>query len=161
MPVFHMIRSSAPPIRFLLPPSSVLTVALLLLVLAAGVALWLSALPRWVLMLLPLFAVLGWRGLRRGLPLELVLRGDGTAVQQDVNGNSRPVELLALHERGPLGVLVLESDGRRIHLPWAGDSLPRALRRDIRLWLRRHAATLRDPAGRRPAASSTGMTGSG
>lgn len=154
-----MIRSSAPPVRFQLRPSVALTGVLLLLVTTALGALWLSALPRAALVLVPLFAVWGWRGLRRGLPVELVLRGDGSAVQLAEHGVACPVTVLALHERGPLGVLVLECNGRREHLPWAGDSLARGLRREIRLWLHRHDATLRDPAGRRPAVSSPGKTG--
>lgn len=127
-----------PPIHLVLRPSILLRAATLVLSLLAAAAVHLSQLPDvWILILVP-FAWSSFRRVSKGMPLSLILRGDGSADQVDVMGNAQPVQVLGLHERGLLGVLVLEIDGRRQNLPWAADSLSRALRRDLRLWMRDH-----------------------
>ena len=128
----------AAPIRLVLHPSILLRTTIVALSVLAVVAVHLSQLSDvWILLLVPLT----WLTVRRvstGLPVSLILRGDGSVEQIDVMGNAHPVEALGLHERGPFGVLVLEVDGRCQSLPWAADSLSRALRRDLRLWMRDH-----------------------
>lgn len=122
----------------LLPPSRYLLLAIVLLLLMAGLAMHGSSLPDVSLLMLPLLAWLGLRACQINLPLSLWLRQDGSAAQMEASGNAHPVRILALHERGPLGVLVLERDGRILRLPWASDSLPRASRRELRLWIGDH-----------------------
>lgn len=134
-----MTRPIAPPLRLMLAPSRGLRIAVLVLVIPAAIAIHLSALPDTALVVLPALAWWAWRAVSRGLPAMLVLRSDGTAVQLDQAGDEHPVQPLALHERGPLGTLVLSVEGRRRHLAWAADTLPRGTRRELRLWMRDHA----------------------
>lgn len=145
---------SSPALTLSLRPSRALLLSVLLMLLLAALALWASRLPDVSLLLLPL---LGWTGLRacsRHLPLNLWLRRDGSAVQLNADGSVRPISLLALHERGPIGVLVIERDGRLLRLPWASDSLARAARRELRLWMRDHVVRPAT-AGATPANATT------
>lgn len=121
-------------------PSRSLRLSVLLLLMLAVAALHASRLPDASLLLLPLLAWSGLRACSRHLPLQLWLRRDGSAVRLDETGAQHPVTPLALHERGPIGVLLIECDGRHLRLPWAGDSLARAERRELRLWMRDHVA---------------------
>lgn len=128
----------APPITLVLRPSIVIRAAVWALLTMAAAALHLSQLPDVsILVLLPLAWFSLWHA-SGGLPMTLILHGDGAVERIDGSAHPHSIQLLALHERGPLGVLVLEIDGRRQGLPWAADSLPRALRRDLRLWMRDH-----------------------
>lgn len=150
-----MMRAVAPPLRLSLRPSRGLRAAVLALTVPAACAIRVSALPDASLVLLPALAWWAWRALAAGLPLTLVLRGDGSAVRLGDDGEERPARPLALHERGPLGTLALLVDGRRRDVAWAADSLPRAMRRELRLWMRDHAHL---PDGRAPDASPPGKT---
>lgn len=141
-----MMRAIAPPLHLILQPSRALRAAVVALTLLAALAIHLSSLPDAALALLPALAWWAWRAASRGLPAMLVLRGDGSAVRLDEAGDGHPVQPLALHERGALGTLALVIDGRRRDLVWAVDTLPRAMRRELRLWMRDHAHS-RDSSG--------------
>ena len=150
-----MMPPIAPPLRFTLRASRRLRLAIVALSLVALLAVYLSRLPLAAMALVPFLAWWAWWQLGTGLPLTLLLRGDGSAARLDDAGAETTVTLRALHERGPLGVLELDLDGRRLRLAWAGDSLARAARRELRLWMRDHA---HHPDGRAPDASSPGNT---
>lgn len=142
-----MKRVIAPPIRLVLQPSRALRVAVLALALPAALAVHLASFPDALLVLVPVLTGWAWRALAAGLPAALVLRGDGNAVWLDGAGKEHPAQLLALHERGPLGTLLFTIDGRRRDVAWAADSLPRATRRELRLWMRDHSR-LPDSSGK-------------
>ena len=127
------------PLQLALRPSARLRAALLALVAAAGVAVWLSALPKGGLLAIPPLAWMAWRGVARCAGQTFALRADGSAFLTAADGKERAVEPRAFAERGPLGVLVLEENGRLWRWPFAGDVLPAALRRELRLWMRDHA----------------------
>lgn len=127
------------PLQLALRPSARLRASLLLLVAAAAVAVWLSALPRGGLLAIPPLAWMAWRGVARCAGQTLALRADGSACLIAADGGERAVEPQAFAERGPLGVLVLAENGRLWRWPFAGDVLPAALRRELRLWMRDHA----------------------
>lgn len=141
-----MKRPIASPIRVTLRPSRALRTSVLVLAAPAALAIHLSSLPDAPIALVPLLAWWAWRVLASGLPLTLVLRGDGSAVRLDEAGDEHPAHVLALNERGPFGTLALILDGRRRDIAWATDSLPRATRRELRLWMRDHAHS-RDSSG--------------
>ncbi|MCX7555908.1 hypothetical protein OS187_03585 [Xanthomonadaceae bacterium JHOS43] len=134
-----MIRGVAPPLRLTLVPSRAMRAVVPGLSLPAALAIHLSTMPDPVLLVLPVLAWHAWRAIGRGVPIRLVLRGDGRASCLDGNGDERSVQPLSLHERGPFGTLVLVVDGRRRDVLWAADTLPRATRRELRLWMRDHA----------------------
>lgn len=144
-----------PPVSLVLRASPIMRAMQWVFLLLAATAVYLSQLPVvGVLLLLPLV----WFSLRRagrGFPVHLTLHSDGAAERLDADGQPRPVQLLAFYERGPVGVLVLVSEGTLQRLPWAFDSLPRGPRRDLRLWMRDHArATATTTAVSSPQASS-------
>ncbi len=132
------MRSGTASIRLALAPSRGLRRVVILLALAAAVALHLSVLPDALIVLVPVLGWSAWRGCGRNLPLELALRADGSAERVEPGGVEHRVQALALHERAVVGVLVIEDAGRRKYLPWAADSLSRAQRRELRLWMRDH-----------------------
>ena len=150
-----MRQAIAPPIHVSLRPSRVLRIWVLALTVPALLAIHLSALPQMLLAVVPASAWWAWRALASNLPLTLVFRCDGRLAWLDDNGDEHPAQALALHERGPLGTLAFAVDGRRRDVAWAADSLPRATRRELRLWMRDHA---RSTAGRTPATSSPGKS---
>ena len=128
----------APPISLVLRPSIVIRAAAGVLLVLAALALYLSQLPKVSMFVLLPLSWLSFRHASRDLPITLILHGDGTVEWLDGSANPQPVQLLALYERGPIGVLLLEVGGKRQGLPWALDTLPRATRRDLRLWIRDH-----------------------
>ncbi|HET9047985.1 MAG TPA: hypothetical protein VFN29_03335 [Chiayiivirga sp.] len=123
------------PIRIELAPSRSLRAAILVLAGLALLAIWFSRVPSGVMILVPLLAWHGWYALARDLPLCLVLRADGSAMRLLDGDIEQPVQLMALHERGGIGVLVLAVDARVQRLAWAPDTLSRPARRELRLWL--------------------------
>lgn len=149
------MRGTAAPLRLTLRVSRGLYLVTAVLAVLAALALHLSRLPDAGIVLVPLLAWLALRRAGAGLPLDLLLRADGSATRLDPDGREHPVHPLALHERGALGVLVVLIDGRRRNLPWAADSLPRTIRRDLRLWMGEHA---RNPVAAEPDPSSPRAT---
>lgn len=150
-----MKHAIAAPIHLTLRPSRMLRVGMWALTALAMLAIHLSAWPDVLLVFVPALAWWAWRTLASNLPLTLVFRSDGRLVWLDDNGDEHPAQALALHERGPLGTLAFTVDGRRRDIAWAADSLPRATRRELRLWMRDHACST---DGRAPDASSPGQS---
>ena len=134
------MRATRANVRIDLAASRCLRIAVLLLTVLAMSATWMSRFPEALIALPPLLAWSSWRRIGKGFPLRLILHGDGSAVCLDARDDEFACVPLAFHERGPLGVLVLEKNGHRQHVPWAFDSLTRSHRREIRLWLARHAS---------------------
>lgn len=137
------------PLHLSLHASRHLRILLVLLATLALVALLASRAPLPLIVLLPLLTWSGLSACTKGLPLELVLHRDGSALRRDNGGAEWPLQVVFLHERGPLGVLAIEYDGVRRYLPWATDTLPRTMRRELRLWLRAHAPTVAPSAATR------------
>ena len=150
------MRGTAAPLRLTLRVSRGLYLVTVVLAVLAALALFLSRIPDACIVLVPLLAWLALRRAAAGLPLDLLLRDDGSAARLDADDREHSVHPLALHERGPLGVLVVVIDGRRRHLPWAADSMPRPIRRELRLWMGEHArhpaAAALDPSSSRATA---------
>lgn len=128
-----------------LKPSRWLQAALLALAVLACVALWMSSLPIWtVLVVPPLLALALWQ-LRRDPPRVLELLPSGAARLHPPAGlegsvpDAQPCEPLRLEQRGPVRVLVLCVQGRVRRWVAASDTLPPAQGRALRLWLQRHA----------------------
>lgn len=109
-----------------------------MMLILVGIALHVSRLPDLCILIIIPLAWISLRQTSKALPMTLVLRADGSAAQIDSAGHPQSVQILNLHERGPLGVLVLEVHGRKMNLPWMGDSLKRSVRRDLRLWIGDH-----------------------
>ncbi len=130
---------SGPTLQIPLRPSRWLRALLVALLLAAALAIHLSALGDVWMLTLPALAGWAWRGCARCSGQALVLRGDGSAALISAAGAEREVEPRMLHERGALGVLVLSADGRTLRWAFAGDVLSAATRRELRLWMRDHA----------------------
>jgi len=130
---------SGPTLQIPLRPSRWLRALLVALVLAAALAIHLSALGDGWMLTLPALAGWAWRDCAQCSGQTLVLRGDGSAALISAAGVERVVEPLMLHERGALGVLVLAADGRTLRWAFAGDVMPSATRRELRLWMRDHA----------------------
>ena len=122
------------PIRIDLAPSRVLRAGVLVLAGLALLAIWLSRVVPVMMILVPLLAWHAWYSLGRDLPKRLLLRSDGSAVRLLDGDVEAPVQLLALHERGFIGVLIMIEDARVQRLAWAADTLSRAKRRELRLW---------------------------
>lgn len=140
-----MIHAGGASLQLALRPSRRLRAAIIALGLIAGTAVHLSHIPDACLVLLPALVWVAWRGLSRLAGETLVLRADGSVGLIGPDGGERVAQARALHERGPLGVLVLAVDERERRWAFAGDSLPAASRRELRLWMRDHAP-LRDAA---------------
>ncbi len=143
-----MRHSGGASLQLALRPSRRLGAALLGLAAAAAFSIRLSALPDACLLALPLLAWVAWRGAVRLAGNTLALRADGSAALVGPDGEAHTVEPRALHERGPLGVLMLALGGRVRCWAFAGDVLPAAARRELRLWMHDHA-TFRDAASAR------------
>lgn len=153
------MRGTTAPLRLVLRASLVLYLGVVVLSVLAALALDLSRMPVLGIALVPCLAVLALGRVGAGLPLDLVLRHDGSATRLDLDGHEHPVQPVALHERGPLGVFVVAIDGRRHHLPWAADSVPRPMRRALRLWLGEHVHTPVASASETSAAGVTAKSG--
>ncbi len=137
--VAFVIHALSPPLRIELAPSRWLRWAVLALALLAVFAVYSSNLPGAVQFVLPLLAVLAWRSLSKKSSARLVFFGDGRVVELDELNAERPIQAIALHERGVFGVLVISRDGKTKSLPWANDTLAADARRRLRLWMRQHA----------------------
>ncbi len=72
----------------------------------------------------------------------LVIPGDDTPAEVE----GRPVDLLTLHDRGPLVQLAWRADGRRHTRLFWPDTLPAPLRRELRLTLRARCISRSRPA---------------
>ena len=133
-----MRRSGGTSLQLALRPSWRLRGAVIALTALAGVAVHLSLLPVAGIAALPPLAWMAWRGCSRLAGETLVLRADGSASLVGPDGSERAADARVLHERGPLGVLVLAVDDRAQRWAFAGDALDRATRRELRLWMRDH-----------------------
>jgi hypothetical protein len=138
------------PLRIELRVSRALRASLLALAVLAGVALWLTALPRWSLLALPLLLAGAWPRVRGGGWRALVLRSDGSAAALDADGAETDVVPCRLQRRGVLTVLTLEAQGRmQTHL-FTPETLDAEASRRLGLWYARHAARRGDAAGAVP-----------
>lgn len=153
--VVVMIQRIGPAVQLELHASWLLRGMVLALAFLAALALYFSAVPNVLLLIVPVIAWHSFRSASKGLPVRLTLSGDGRALWVADDGQNHSVEPLTLYERGPFGVLVLLMDGRRRRLVWGMDSLPRETRRKLRLWMRDHVSSAGTPA---PASSSPGTT---
>ncbi|MCG6118039.1 MAG: hypothetical protein MEQ07_07575 [Aquimonas sp.] len=126
-------------------PSRWLQLALWLLGALSALALWMSALPSWALMLVPPLLALALWQLRRDPPVLLELLPSGAARLLPPAGDDQTgvdavaCEPLQLEQRGPVQVLLLRVQGRVRRWVAASDTLPPAQGRALRLWLQRHA----------------------
>jgi hypothetical protein len=127
---------SSPPLRIELRTSGLLRAALVVLAALAMAALWRSAAPSWTAVLPCVFLLLAWP--RRLRWRALALRGDGSVALLDDATGETPVEPRALQRRGPLTVLTVQLDARRLSFVFLPDTLERNLRRELVLWFARH-----------------------
>lgn len=150
---------SAPAVRLPLPHSRCLRLAVLVLAGAAMVAIHLSRLPEACLLLVPPLAGFALFQLARQTGASLLLRGDGSVAWITADEIEHAVTAIELHERGLFGVLACRVAGRMRYWAFAGDSLPWATRRELRLWMRDHAP-IRDGADARiPSSGHTTSPG--
>ncbi|MEZ5544911.1 MAG: hypothetical protein R3F10_06970 [Lysobacteraceae bacterium] len=133
-----MIPSISPPIRTELSPSRWLRWAVLVLAMLAVFALGASRLPEYSKLLVIPFALWAWWQLARQGRVRLVFGEDGRAIELNADGSDHVIEPIALHERGPLGVLVFSRMGKVRRVPFASDVIDADARRRLRLWMRRH-----------------------
>ncbi len=134
-----MIPAISPPVRIELSASRWLRWAVLGLTVLAVFAISASRLPEFSMLLVVPFAVWAWWQLLRQAGARLVFGEDGRAVELDADGREQAIAAIALHERGPLGVLVFSRAGKVRRVPFAPDALDADARRRLRLWMRRHA----------------------
>lgn len=128
------------PLRIELRRARVLPALLVLLAALAGLALWLSALPRWSLALTVPLLALSWPRPRGPVSEALVLRGDGSAVEIAA-GEEHELRPLRLQRRGPLTVLEAARDGRPRRFVFLPDTLDAPTRRALALWFGRHVSS--------------------
>lgn len=127
---------SAPAIGFELKPSRHLALACAVMLLLAGLALWLSAVPTVPsLAVTAMLLVLGWHGWRywradRWRALALDAQGRWQLHGRD--GGDHPATLLGQRVLGPYIVLQLECGGRRHGLLLGPDNLDADSRRRLR-----------------------------
>ena len=116
-----MSSASCPSLELQCRPSAWLRAAVLVLAFLAAVSVGLSALPVGWLALVPVLAVLGWRGTGAHGGMVLRFGGDGSVlVDRGTHEAPRSAELLGVEERGPLLVLVV----RLVELPTAANGAP-------------------------------------
>ncbi|HVR82497.1 MAG TPA: hypothetical protein VHF02_10520 [Luteimonas sp.] len=145
MPHSTHSSSRSVPCRLEWRPSRWLIAALCALGVLAAMSVIASEMPRWWALPLALAMLVYGAQLAR-LEASRALRSlvwpvDGSPVVLD----GRAIDAVAVQWRGPLAFLRWrDADGRVMRLHWWPDTLPAALRRELRLAAQRHAASRPD-----------------
>lgn len=138
-----MSSASFPSVDLACRPSRRLQAAVFVLACGALAALLMSSLPPLALVLLPVAGVPAWRSASRGDGAILRFGADGS-LRVLRGDDSVAATLVSAAERGPLLVVawrVVQARGRPCvarHC-FAPDTVSAAQRRQLRLWLQRHA----------------------
>jgi hypothetical protein len=134
------------PLRIELRPSLALRLCLLALGVLAGLALWLSAAPGYLMPVPALLLALAWPRRRRDAPVAVVLRGDGTLAWLDAGGDEHEATPRALQRRGPLTVMTLAQGTRSTAHVFTPETLAAAERRRLAQWFERHVSSSDSPS---------------
>jgi hypothetical protein len=126
------------PLQIDLRPSRFIPVALCLLAVLALTSLWLSAAPRWALLVVPAALALAWPRAAAGCRARLLLHPDGGATVFRDDGSESAVVIARLQWRGPLCVITITDAQQRQRHVLTPDVLSAATRRELTLWFDRH-----------------------
>ena len=136
MPPFAM---SSQPLRLELRSSHALALAVLILAMLAAWAIWRSALPRETVLVVPLLFAASWWRLKRSPGAVLLLRADGSAgISTRGIDDLQEASIEALHRRGPLWVLAIDTAGARHFQCFGPDTLDASQRRELLIWTQLH-----------------------